>query len=350
MEVLLAEEEGFEPSVPVKAHSLSRRAHSTALAPLLKLKIAIEKRDSSRYYFHKATARADNFGISFREMIKIAQKKSELRDLFERAGVPRPDRTALQLLSSLLGCNWMEVDLDDERQLSAKQVRALDQMAHRIATREPLQYVVGQSKFREIVLKSDPRALIPRPETELLVRKALEILRKDKNLTRVADVGTGSGCIVISLAKEFPAAKYSAIELCRATLSLAKENAELNGVCDKISWQQGSLLQGWPSASLDLIISNPPYIPTRNCRSLAPEIREHEPLAALDGGWNGLALIEPLVEEAKTVLTSGGWISMEIGDTQGSDVKEILRQNGFYNLELKRDYAKHDRIISAQIG
>lgn len=267
-----------------------------------------------------------------------------LKHDFEQAGIDCADFTAKEIMAHALGCRRGEIYLRGDEPLSFPQQRRLESLATRIVTHEPVQYVIGQVGFRDIIVKTDRRALIPRPETELLVGEALKILRPGM---RAADIGTGSGCLIISLASEFPSAKYTAVDLSSDALALAQQNAVLNGVDNRIHFLQGDLLEPFKPRSLDVIISNPPYIPSKTIEKLDQSVRSYEPLQALDGGTDGLDCYRRLLKQAVTVLKPGGHLFLEIGFDQGAALREMLTAEGFEQIEIKQDLARLDRMAIA---
>lgn len=272
---------------------------------------------------------------------------------FERAGVDGARYVARDLMAHVLGCSRPEALVRADEELTMPQQHQLENMAAKTQSGEPLQYVVGEVDFREVTLKVDRRALIPRPETELLVGELLA-LEQAKGLPdlfdrpSIVDVGTGSGCVVISLAKELPSGVYTAVDISEDALALAQENAELNHVKDRIRWMQSNLLAGFEPASMDYVVSNPPYISTKVCRELDRCVREYEPMSALDGGPDGLDLIRTLVAQAKSVLVPNGWIMMEMGYDQGPALRELLESSGFEDVQIKKDLAGLDRMAIAR--
>ena len=213
----------------------------------------------------------------------------------------------------------------------------------RLAAHEPVQYVIGDWDFRMLTLKTDRRALIPRPETEGLVQMVLDEPRlwppparrsDDPTIRRsdgptILDVGTGTGAIALSLAYERPQCRMVAVDCEEAALSLARENAARLGLEDRVSFVLGRYCAGAAPASLDAVVSNPPYIESAAVDALPPLIRDHEPRTALDGGADGLAIIRNLVHDAAIALKKGGFLFMEIGEHQGPAVLEILEGDGF---------------------
>lgn len=218
----------------------------------------------------------------------------------------------------------------------------------RIANGEPIQYVLGEWDFRFLTLKTDRRALIPRPETEQLV--SLVLAEPDVRAIQspvICDVGTGTGCIAISLALEMPSSKCVAIDVDEGALSLARENARRCGA--SIEFRHGRNLVGFGAASIDVVVSNPPYIDAAEMEALPGYIRDHEPRVALYGGVDGLDVIRSLVNDAAITLRRGGWCFLEIGDGQGEQVRGILEDAGFSQVSILNDFAGLDRYAKARI-
>ncbi|MCF7818677.1 MAG: peptide chain release factor N(5)-glutamine methyltransferase, partial [Kiritimatiellales bacterium] len=224
----------------------------------------------------------------------------------------------------------------------------LEPLAARIEAGEPLQYVVGHVDFWGLEIKCDPRALIPRPETELLVEEVLSSKVWNRKPATVVDVGTGTGCIVLTLATQRPDADFKAVDLSADALELARENARAHGLEDKILWLQNSLLESFAEESCDAVVANLPYISSNDWKALSPSVRDHEPQSALDSGPTGMELIEQLATQARYVLTSGGMLFLEFGYDQGDAVFQCLDKLGYRNIQIKHDLAGHDRIAIAE--
>ena len=251
------------------------------------------------------------------------------------------------LVAHVLGLSRLEVLAQPELVLSAEQQARVDVLAGRVASGEPLQYVLGEAWFWGRRFKADRRALIPRPETEELVQRVLEdpaIWSAARPV--VVDVGTGTGCIAITLAVERPAARIIGIDSSAEALALARENGAALGLGQRVEWRTGDLLDGLPERSLDAVVSNPPYIASGVIETLAEEVRAHEPRLALDGGPDGLALIRRLVAQAALALRPGGRLWMETGDEQGEAVRGILSGAGFASLETIKDLSGHHRMVA----
>jgi release factor glutamine methyltransferase len=265
-------------------------------------------------------------------------------------GVESPRLDAELLLIHILGMSRASLLAWPERRLTMKQLAAYRDAVARRAAREPLAYVVGHREFFGLDFAVDPRALIPRPETELLVERALQILgsMRPGDKQRVADVGCGSGAIVVSLAVHLPKAILYALDGSTGALALTADNARRHAVEDRVCCLLGDLLRPLPEP-VDLITANLPYVTTQEWESLPPEIRRYEPRAALDGGPDGLSLIRRLLAAAGPYLRPKGTILLEIGAGQGPAVLSLARQS-FPQVQLSQDYAGLDRLVAIQTG
>jgi release factor glutamine methyltransferase len=197
-----------------------------------------------------------------------------------------------------------------------------------------------------LTLKTDCRALIPRPETEWLVEQLLacpEVWAVPE--PRLVDVGTGTGCIALALAAARPSARLLALDLDVNALALARENRDRLGLAERVELRQGDLLSGLPPGVFDAVVSNPPYIPTAVCGTLDRNVRDYEPRQALDGGPDGLTVIRRLAPQAMLCLKPGRPLWLEIGFDQGPEVVSILGESGFERVEIRRDAAGHARLV-----
>lgn len=262
-------------------------------------------------------------------------------------GIESPGLAAKLLLSRLLNCKHLDLAFKFDLVLTDKQLDAMRRGVKRVAAGEPVQYVTGETGFMGHPIKVDKRALIPRPETEGLVETVLAceaLWARDKPV--VVDVGTGSGCIVGSLAKARPNAVYLAFDVSEDALALARENATALGVTDRVTFARAELGDAMDPESADAIISNLPYIPTAEVDRLPPEVRDHEPRVALDGGPQGVEVITGVAYDAAIVLKPGGLIFLEIGAEQGAAVSAILREVGYAQVTVQKDLAGLDRIVT----
>jgi release factor glutamine methyltransferase len=249
------------------------------------------------------------------------------------------------LLARLLKCKRLEVPLRGRDVLPEPQLEAMRRGVKRLAGGEPVQYVLGQTDFMGHIFKTDRRALIPRPETELLVEAVLKCESLWSNPKPViADVGTGSGCIAVTLALARPQGLYAALDISEEALALARENAAALGVADRVGFVTSELPDFAEPQSMHAVISNPPYIATRDWEALPVHIRDHEPRQALDGGSNGLTVVETVIQDATIVLKIGGFLFMEIGYNQGAAVRRMFEDFGFSEVEIRKDTAGLDRI------
>jgi release factor glutamine methyltransferase len=254
------------------------------------------------------------------------------------------------LATRILRLPRLQLPLEQARRLAPWQVAALRRGVLRLGAHEPIQYILGEWDFRGLTLKVDRRALIPRPETEQLVQRVLdqpEIWRAPA--PRLCDIGTGSGCIAVGLAVEAPRGHYVAVDREAAALDLARENAKRHGVASRITFLHGENCAHLPPATLDAVVSNPPYIASPVCETLSTRIRDFEPRSALDGGADGLKILRNLIPDAAMVLKPHGWCFLEIGLDQGEAVRALLAQAGFTEIAIARDLAGMIRFARARM-
>jgi len=250
------------------------------------------------------------------------------------------------LAAHILHCNLMDVLTHREKLPAPEQDASFEEAVARLELDEPVQYVIGETDFMGLRIQCDSRALIPRPETELLVECAEAWLKDKGGEPAVVDVCTGTGCIACALALRVPAARVMATDLSPDALALAKIN--VRALKAPVELRQSDLLAGIADSSIDLVISNPPYVTAAECDRLPRLVRDFEPRMALDGGKDGLQIISRLVSEAARVLSSEGQIILEIGEDQADAVTELLCQrNHFHPIHLKSDYAGLARVITA---
>jgi release factor glutamine methyltransferase len=212
---------------------------------------------------------------------------------------------------------------------------------------EPIQYITGEAEFFGLPLKVTPDVLIPRPETEHLVEKAITLARLQVR-PRIVDLCTGSGAIAVALAHVLPAAEITATDLSEAALTIARENAQRNGVDNRIRFLQGDLLVPLTGEHFDLVVANPPYVPTVDRDSMSVEVRDHEPALALFAGVDGLDIYRRLVPAAHAALVPGGFIALEIGYGQARAVEGLLAAAGFSHIEFAPDLQNIPRVAFAQ--
>lgn len=233
-----------------------------------------------------------------------------------------------------------------------KYLEAMRRGMARLVKGEPIQYVLGEWDFRTLTLKCDRRALIPRPETEELVTRVLGYLNAETQRRRgglIVDVGTGTGAIVLSLAKEFRGeAAFLGTDVSEDAIALAKENAVRCGLADRVKFAVADGLDDFDEPQcVDVIVSNPPYIETAVCETLDPRVKDFEPRLALDGGTSGLDFYERYLSDAVNLLKPGGAVFFEIGENQGEAVRQLMFDCGFDDIRIEKDYAGHDRYAMA---
>ncbi len=220
---------------------------------------------------------------------------------------------------------------------------------------EPLQYLLGHQEFWSIDFKVDPRVLIPRPETELLVEESLSLLSENfpNSIPYLLEIGTGSGAIAISLAKEVRDLFIVATDISGEALLLARENGRSAGVLHRILWVKGDLFSPFrlsgEKGAFDLILSNPPYIHRSEIQNLAREVKDHEPLVALDGGEGGMEFYRKIIAQSPSYLRKGGWLLLETGENQGGKVSGVIEEGGcFSRPERIKDLSGMERVVKAQ--
>jgi release factor glutamine methyltransferase len=268
----------------------------------------------------------------------LRQAAAELAPITD---IPRLE--AEVLLAHMLGTSRTTLLAHSERPLTTNQLTDYQALIRRRASDYPLPYLTGCVEFYGLEFEVTPEVLIPRPETETLVGLALA-----RQPMTIVDVGTGSGCIAVSLAVHLPGATIHAIEISPAALAVAQRNVERHGVAERVRLMVGDVLSPRPGRA-DLIVSNPPYIPTGECASLQASVRNHEPRLALDGGPDGLAVIRQLMAQAPAVLYPGGALLIEIGADHGEAASGLARTD-FPQAEVRvhPDLAGRDRVLEVQ--
>ena len=264
-------------------------------------------------------------------------------------GVPDAQVAAELLMARLLKCGRGFLSPHLDAAPDPRHVDAMRRGVRRLAAGEPVQYVLGEWDFRSLTVTCDRRALIPRPETEELVTRVLSFAKTYANPQPfVVDVGTGSGCIILSLACEMAGGVFLGTDVSPDAVSLAQENAMRCGLSGKVKFAVADGLDDFDEPqSIDILVSNPPYIATADCALLDPRIRDWEPMNALDGGVSGLDFYERLVGDAINVLKPGGGAFFEIGDGQGGALRKLFFDAGFDDIRIEKDYAGHDRYAFA---
>jgi release factor glutamine methyltransferase len=276
-------------------------------------------------------------------MTAVGEVLRRSADHLEQKGCDTPRLDAERLLAHVLGLQRIELYMALDRLLTEPELDAARELLARRAAREPLQYVLGEWGFRRLVLTVDRRALIPRPETETLVERALALLAGHRH-PRVLDVGTGTGAVALAIADEHPGAQLTSIDVSEDALALAAENVARTGLTVKLVHHD--LFAGLPPGPWDLVVSNPPYVGRDELSGLDPEVRDWEPHLALvaDGA------VEALVRHAAPVLVPGGALALEVGDGHATATASLLADVGYTAVAVTRDLAGRDRIVDGRVG
>jgi len=258
-------------------------------------------------------------------------------------GVGNARLEAEWLLCEALSLDRVGLYLNFDKPLQADELASFRSMVARRAKREPLQHILGTQEFMGLEFKTTAAALIPRHDTEVLVSEALRVSPAARS---VLDIGSGSGCVAIAIARNLPAAAVVSVDISQEALDLAHRNADLNGV--NVDFRQGSLFGAVQGEQFDLIVSNPPYIPAADILTLQPEVRDYEPQTALDGGADGLDFYRTIIPAAPGHLNAGGWLLLEVGVDQSGAVTEMFAKNGFSAIFSAKDPGGIDRVVAGQ--
>jgi release factor glutamine methyltransferase len=282
--------------------------------------------------------------------MKIAHVLKQASTILENAGVPEARREASSLLSFVLAKDRTFLISHAEDEVDDDSVDHFRELVERRAGGEPLQYITGVQDFFGREFRVTPDVLIPRPETELLVEAALEKAGGRDASPTLCDVGTGSGCIALTLLSEILAARAVAIDKSAAALEVAKLNALKLSVKDRVEFLVSDCFSALQQDEhqFDLIVSNPPYVAAAVVAGLQREVRDHEPLVALSPGPDGLRIIRRLLEESPTFLKPGGHLLMEIGFDQGEAVTGLVDESAWRLLEIRPDLQSIPRIVVLQ--
>ncbi|HMD62318.1 MAG TPA: peptide chain release factor N(5)-glutamine methyltransferase [Opitutaceae bacterium] len=279
-------------------------------------------------------------------MLTVIEVIKKTSGFFSSRGIESPRLNAELLVGHALGLPRMRLYIEFERPVSEAELGTVRELVRRRGRREPLQHILGFTEFCGLRLKTDGRALIPRPETELLVETVTA--RCSRPPARILDLGTGSGAIALALARAFPGARVTAVDAVREALLLAAENAESTGLAGRVSLVESDWFQGLPAGeTFDLIVSNPPYLSADEAAAAAPEVRDHEPGRALTAADGGFADIERIVAGAPGALAPGGMLALETGIGHRARLAAALKRAGFERTEPFVDLTGRDRFFLA---
>jgi release factor glutamine methyltransferase len=272
--------------------------------------------------------------------VTVGQAVGEAERRLGAAGVASPRVDAEWLVGKALGVRRTALYADPERGLSPEEEAELERLLARREAREPLAYVLGEWGFRRLTLKVDERVLVPRPETEVVVERCLELVRS-VHRPAVLDVGTGSGAIALAIADEHPGARVTAIDVSPGALEVARENARAAGV--QVAFAERDVRDGL-DGEYDLVVSNPPYVTREEIETLDPEVRDWEPRIATVGAEH----TEVIAVAASQVLVPGGRLVLEVADGRAGEVAELLRGVGYEDVRCGRDLTGRDRVVEGR--
>ena len=279
-------------------------------------------------------------------LLTLREIKSKTEKFFSEKGIPNEKLDTDLILSHALNLKRLDLYLDLDRPIYEKELNQMREMVRRRAMREPLQYILGETVFFNCTLRLDKRALIPRPETELLVE---QILPKAQEAEQVLELGTGSGAIVLALAKAGVPSEITAIDRDPEALALAKSNADALGLSEQITFLESDWLSNLPvEKSFDLIISNPPYLSQALYESAEPEVRDFEPKQALLSAESGMADIKIIMQQSFSFLKPNGYLVFETGTDQHAELSKEAEQIGYQWIRTTQDLNGYDRFLWMQ--
>lgn len=273
--------------------------------------------------------------------MKISDVLKNTADRLKRADIDTASLDAKLLLCKYLQKDklYLVVNADKEIEID----NSFEQIVSRRENHEPIQYILGKAEFYGLDFKVDKNVLIPRPDTEILVERVINFV--GDNLYTVLDIGTGSGCIPITVAANCKNVKAYTVDVSEYATKVAKENAKLNGVEERVTFLNMDILKDFPDLEVDCIVSNPPYIEDGVIPTLMSDVKDYEPYIALSGGADGLVFYRRIAEKGYEILKKGGLIVFEVGYNQAQAVKEILKNNGFVDMEIIKDLADRKSVV-----
>lgn len=269
-------------------------------------------------------------------------------ELLDNSGIVNPRREASSLLAFVLQKPAPFVIAHPDYELNETESTAFDRSVRRRAGHEPFQYITGRQEFFGLDFGVTPDVLIPRPETEILVEAAIDILSA-LEAPQFCEIGVGSGCISVSILDAVMTAAAVGTDISTAAIRVADANAEIHGVGNRLTIREGSAFAGL-TAAFDLIVSNPPYVPEADIDHLQREVRDFEPRAALAGGASGLEIVEQIVDQAPRHLRPNGWLLMEIGFNQAERVRELFRRDAWARPDFLPDLQGIPRIVKVRLA
>ena len=282
-------------------------------------------------------------------MLTVLEIIKKTTDFFAAKGIESPRLNAELLIGHALKRKRMQLYLEFERPLAEAELELIRPLVRRRAQHEPVQYIIGETDFYGLKLKVDRRALVPRPETEQLVEHVVAACAGSGAPARILDLGTGSGAIALALARKFENAAVTATDFGDEALALARENAALTQLGERVQFIKSDWFAAVPAGAFDLIVSNPPYLTEAETANTALEVRGFEPVSALTAADEGMADLKRIIRDAPRFLAPGGMLALETGIAQHVALTEHARAAGFTMVESKRDLTDRDRFLLARL-
>ena len=280
-------------------------------------------------------------------MPNISEMLNNATGILQKSGIAEPRREANSLLSFTLQKDKTFLIAHNDYELSGEEEKTFQSFLERRARREPFQYITGNQEFYGLDFFLTPDVLIPRPETEMIVENAIEILKPRKN-SRFCEVGVGSGCISVSILHENQTVTAIGLDVSEKALVIAGKNAQRHQVSERLELKPSDVFGALNDEKFDLIVSNPPYIPRRDIEDLQAEVRRFEPLNALTDGENGLSIIKKIITDAPRFLKPNGFLLMEIGFGQAAAVKAMFAAKFWQSIEILPDLQNIPRMVKSQ--
>ncbi len=281
-------------------------------------------------------------------MARIDELISEASEILRLSGISEARREAKSLLALALNRGASHIFAHPEYDLTEEEHAKFNIFVKRRSNREPFQHISGKQEFWGLDFRVSPEVLIPRPETEHLVEAAIDILRESLG-SEICEVGIGSGCISISILNDIKTARAIGLDISENALLIAKENAEVHNVSDRLTLKISDLFDELSDEKFCLIVANPPYVPASTMGSLQPEVRNFDPLIALTDGKNGLSIIEKIIKRSPAYLMEGGFLLLEIGFDQSDHVSKMFDGEIWGGIEILADLQGIPRIVKAEI-